>query len=174
MKRNAISQWELSDHFWAESDPPEPCATAAGGFLRRCARRLDRLTADKRVKYRLHHNRADGGRRGTRSADRSGGCCCGGGGSGGTDSGNGRHGTADDATDCCDDALVATRVIERIENYAVATATVDTTEADPYREASTLMLITPLRLDDGTVNAYAYAGAVVYFDRSQGWFRGHR
>lgn len=54
MKRNAISRWELSDHFWAESDPPEPCGTRpVKGFLRKCARRLDRMAADKRVKYRL-------------------------------------------------------------------------------------------------------------------------
>lgn len=60
MKRNAISQWELSDRFWAESDPPEPLAaagftsTAAKGLLRKCVRQLDRLTVDnKRAKYRL-------------------------------------------------------------------------------------------------------------------------
>jgi len=52
MRRNAISQWERADHFWAESDPPEPCA-AAKSFLQKCVRRLDRLTADHRAKYRL-------------------------------------------------------------------------------------------------------------------------
>lgn len=58
MKRNAISQWELSDHFWAESDPPEPCATGRS-FLQRCARQLDRLTNDRKVKYRLAGRRRD-------------------------------------------------------------------------------------------------------------------
>lgn len=58
MKRNAISQWELSDDFWAESDPPEPCATGRS-FLQKCARQLDRLTTDKRVKYRLAGRRRD-------------------------------------------------------------------------------------------------------------------
>lgn len=87
MKRTAISRWELSDHFWAESDPPEPCgstATVKGGFLRKCARRLDRLTTDKKVKYRLTN-----GHRGGNPApepqrismDRGG--CCGAGGGGG-------------------------------------------------------------------------------------------
>lgn len=52
MERKAVSRWELSSHFWAESDPPEPC-DAARGFFQKCARRFDRLTADKRVKYRL-------------------------------------------------------------------------------------------------------------------------
>jgi len=54
MRRNAIGRWELSDRFWAESDPPEPrAAVAADGFFQKCVRQLNRLTADKRVKYRL-------------------------------------------------------------------------------------------------------------------------
>lgn len=52
MEREAVSRWELSSHFWAESDPPEPC-NVARGFFQKCARQFDRLIADKRVKYRL-------------------------------------------------------------------------------------------------------------------------
>ncbi|KAE9542731.1 hypothetical protein AGLY_002642 [Aphis glycines] len=85
MKRNAISQWELSDHFWAESDPPEPCA-AAKSFLQKCVRQFDWLTADnRRVKYRLTSGDRDimpepatRPRPPRRSMDRVRGCgCCG-------------------------------------------------------------------------------------------------
>lgn len=141
MKRNAISQWELSDHFWAESDPPEPCATAARGFLRRCARRLDRLTADKRVKYRLRNDRPDGRRRRARSADRVGrGFCCGGGDV--ADSGDGRPGTTAGSAatvvvcdDCFDDEVRRTVATAKSDATA-AVAADDTFEADQYREAS--------------------------------------
>lgn len=81
MRRNAVSQWELSDHFWAESDPPEP-RVAARNFLQKCARKFDRLTTDRRVKYTLtghslpvepqkSMDRVDGGRggRGRRISD---------------------------------------------------------------------------------------------------------
>lgn len=61
MRRTAISQWELSDRFWAESDPPEPRAVVAETFFQKCARQLDRLTADKRVKYRLTATGTDRG-----------------------------------------------------------------------------------------------------------------
>lgn len=56
MRRNAVSQWELSDHFWAESDPPEPRA-GTRSFLQKCIRKFDGLTTDRRVKYRLTGHR---------------------------------------------------------------------------------------------------------------------
>lgn len=76
MRRNAVSQWELSDHFWAESDPPEPRA-AAGSFLQKCTRKFDRLMTDRRVKYRLtgHHLPVEAPRESIDRGDSgSGGC----------------------------------------------------------------------------------------------------
>ncbi|XP_050539166.1 unconventional myosin-XV isoform X10 [Daktulosphaira vitifoliae] len=54
MERNTISQWEMPDHFWAESDPPEPGRFVARGLLGRLVRRLDRMTSDRRrTRYRV-------------------------------------------------------------------------------------------------------------------------
>jgi len=163
MKRNAISQWELSDHFWAESDPPEPCA-AAKSFLQKCARQFDRLTADnRRVKYRL--TAAAGGRdtmptpatRPTRppwgSMDRVHGCgCCGIDGrttSAATDNAIIFFNNGSDGRDynCGEDVTPLQHpppcvLIRRADNgYAAAIATdrgaTETFETVPYREVST-------------------------------------
>lgn len=158
MKRNAISQWELSDHFWAESDPPEPCA-AAKSFLQKCVRQFDRLTADnRRVKYRLTPVGRDTlpepatrpPRLPWRSMDRVHGCgCCGIDGRT-TDNAiifvNDRGSGSRDY--CCEDVTPLQPqhpppcVIRRADNgYAAANATdrggTETFETVPYREVST-------------------------------------
>lgn len=164
MKRNAISQWELTDHFWAESDPPEPCAAAAAAksFLQKCARQFDRLTADdRRVKYRLSGGRDTAPKtrpRPRRSMDRVRGCgCC-----GGID-GHPRTSGADDGGNAIvvfdDDWVGGSRdyrgkdvtplqhqhpplcVIRRADDVYAATSATDrgtgTFDTVPYREVST-------------------------------------
>jgi len=158
MKRNAISQWELSDHFWAESDPPEPCA-AAKSFLQKCARQFDRLTADsRRVKYRLTAGTPPepAATRRPRPMDRVHGCgCC------GIDGRTAGAGTADNVIIFVNDAIRDSGskdvtplqrqhprppcVIRRADDgYAAANATdrggTETFDTVPYREVSTYML----------------------------------